>query len=489
MTGADGALYRGLVWSLALALLGAGALLSIQMISAVVGPFRLAQMGAHDPRDAVVLLRDASQPIGAALRSSFGHELVGSGRSVREVASLLELDPATTGSIVLSEPRVLGEDEGAALRNYLAGGGGAVLIGSVGVRDAAGGWLGYDTMSNLLGAEVTPQDEARARAIVASGRGPIAAALAPRQRINVIPEPGLPGATLAEAELRWAGAQANAAAPAAALRRDFGAGRLAWIAVGPDRAATTGADQRRLRHVLEAAVAWTSRTPWVEVLPWPGGAPFAGVVERDAPDAAASARPELAWQREIDAAALEGGVARLMLPDSARSEGSTEKQLASAMGELGRRGAWVATRRELSTWTRERAAVEASVRRAGPRRVVVEVTNFGAARRRAWCCGSGSTNPCAAPKQKPPCCYRTPPRCDSCRTPRYSISSCPTSMRARARPSRSTTNPSCPHKTARRIACESLCTPSSRWRHWSSPSPAPRVPPSAGSTPSRPRSV
>ena len=47
------------------------------------------------------------------------------------------------------------------------------------------------------------------------------------------------------------------------------------------------------------------------------------------------------------------------------------------MGELGRRGAWVATRRELSTWTRERAAVEASVRRAGPRRVVVEVTNFG----------------------------------------------------------------------------------------------------------------
>jgi hypothetical protein len=226
-------------------------------------------------------------------------------------------------------------------------------------------------MSNLLGVAVAPQDADHAQAIVASGRGPIAAALAPRQRIDVIPEIGLPGAALADAELRWAGGAA------AALRRDFGAGRLAWIAVGPDRAATTGADHRRLRHVLEAAVAWTSRTPWIEVLPWPDGAPFAGVVEPVAVDAAASERPELAWQREIDAAAADGGTARLRLPEEASRQGAIEKQLAAAMGELGRRGAWVATRREISTWTRERAAVEASVRRAGPRRVVVEVTNYG----------------------------------------------------------------------------------------------------------------
>ena len=57
--------------------------------------------------------------------------------------------------------------------------------------------------------------------------------------------------------------------------RDFGKGRLAWIAVGPERAATTGTDHRLLLHVLEAAVAWSSRMPSVEVLPWPGGAPFA----------------------------------------------------------------------------------------------------------------------------------------------------------------------------------------------------------------------
>lgn len=374
---AEGVLYRGLVWSLAVALVGAGALLSIQMISAVVGPFRIAQLGQHDPRGAVALLRDAYQPVGAAVRSPFGHELVRSGRSVREVTSLRELDPAKTGAIVLSEPRVLGEEEGAALRNYLAGGGGAVLIGSVGVRDADGAWLGYDTMRNLLGAPVTPLAEDRAQAIVAAGRGPLAAALAPRQRIGVKPEIGLPGATLAGAELRWAGAQPSDAAPAAALRREFGAGRLAWIAVSPDAAATTGADHQSLRHVLEAAVAWTSRTPWIEVMPWPGGAPFAGVVEQDAVAATAPADSPRVWQREIDAAAADGGIARLLVTDR---HAATEKQLAAALGELTRRGAWVATRSELSTWTRERAAVEVSVRRAGPHRVLVEVTNFGRSR-------------------------------------------------------------------------------------------------------------
>lgn len=370
---AEGVLYRGLVWSLAVGLIGAGALLSIQMISAVVGPFRIAQLGEHDPRGAVALLRDAYQPVGAAVRSPFGHELVRSGRSVREVTSLRELDPAKTGAIVLSEPRVLGEEEGAALRNYLAGGGGAVLIGSVGVRDADGAWLGYDTMRNLLGVAVTPLAEDRAQAIVAGGRGPLAAALAPRQRIGVKPEVGLPGATLAGAELRWVGSQPSDAAPAAALRRDFGAGRLAWIAVSPDAAAAaSGADHQSLRHVLEAAVAWTSRTPWIEVMAWPAGAPFAGVVEQDV--VATTAPDEQVWQREIDAAAADGGVARLLVGDE---HAATEQRLASAIGELTRRGAWVATRSELATWTRERAAVEVSVRRAGPHRVLVEVTNFG----------------------------------------------------------------------------------------------------------------
>jgi hypothetical protein len=127
-----------------------------------------------------------------------------------------------------------------------------------------------------------------------------------------------------------------------------------------------------MRRVLEASVAWVSRTPWVEVLPWPNGAPFAGVVEAtgDGADAAA-------WKREIEAAALDGGVARLAVPSRAPDRTVIERRLADAMGALGRRGAGIATRGDVSTWTRQRAGVDASVRRVGPRRLAVEVTNFG----------------------------------------------------------------------------------------------------------------
>jgi hypothetical protein len=364
-----------LVWSVALALLASGALLSIHMISAVVGPFRLAQLGKSDPRAVVALFRDAYTPAGSVARTEFARELVGTGRSVREVTSLRSLDPREIGAIVISEPRVLQDDDAAALRKFLADGGGAVLVGSIGVRDADGAWLGYQRMRNLLGAEVVPLDEDRARAIVAEHRGPIAAALAPRQQIGIHYEEGLPGVLIANAELSWIGSHADSGLPAAALRREFGNGRLAWIAVGPERAAAPGADHRLLRHVLEAAVAWSSRMPAVEVLPWPGGAPFAGVVEADT--AAATPQPELGWKREIAVAASDAGIAHLRVANEARRHGETETRLAAAIGELEKRRAWVATRSEISNWTRQRVVVEASVRRAGPQRVVVEVTNLG----------------------------------------------------------------------------------------------------------------
>jgi len=375
----EGALYRPLVWSVATVLLASGALLSIQMISAVVGPFRLAQLGTSDPRAVVALFREAYKPAGSVARTEFATELVGSGRLVREITSLRSLDPSGVGAIVISEPRVLQEDEAADLRSFLAGGGGAVLVGSVGVRDADGAWLGYERMRNLLGADVVSLDEDRASAIFANHRGPIAAALLPRQRIGIRYEEGLPGALIANAELRWSGprgtATADSGGPAAALRREFGKGRLAWIAVGPESAATTGDDPRLLRHVLEAAIAWSSRMPWVEVLPWPGGAPFAGVFEPDS--AGAAPKAELDWNREIEGAANDAGIAHMLIPSATRREGDTETRLAAVIGELEHQRAWIATRSEVSKWTRQRAAVEASVRRAGPSRVIVEVTNFG----------------------------------------------------------------------------------------------------------------
>ena len=90
-------------------------------------------------------------------------------------------------------------------------------------------------------------------------------------------------------------------------RRRAASGRLAWLAVAPD-AAASGADRRQLQHLQEAAIAWASRTAWIEVLPDPAGEP-------------------------------------------------------------------PATHRDRAAWTLARGAVDASVRRAGPRRLIVEVTN------------------------------------------------------------------------------------------------------------------
>lgn len=381
MNAPEGGLYRPLVWSLAVLFVASGALLSVQMISSVVGPFRLAEIGASDPRGVVALWRPRQAPAGITLRTRLGHELVESGRALREVTSLGALDPARVGAIVLSEPRRIDDAQLADLTRYLEAGGGAVLIGSIAVRDADDGWLGWDEMGALLGGRVVPLEQGSAGAIVAARRGPVSAALLPRQRVGIRPDPGLPGVRIADAELRWAGDRLDGEAPAAAVRLARGRGRLAWLAVDPEHAAASDADRIRLRRVLEAAVAWVSRTASLELLAWPGGALFASVVERDgasgAPEDLASLEAE--WRRQIDAARADGGLARLRLPESFAHGGQAERALARSFGEVARAHGWTATRRELSAWTRTRAAVDASLRRAGPRRLIVEVTNRGVA--------------------------------------------------------------------------------------------------------------
>ncbi|RIK97108.1 MAG: hypothetical protein DCC71_21910, partial [Proteobacteria bacterium] len=205
----EGGLYRPLVWSVALFLVASGVLLSIQMIGSVVGPFRIADIGATDPRTVVALWRPAQAVAGALAKGGLGHELVRSGRAVREVGALGALDAAQVGAVVLTEPRALDPREVVALRRYVEAGGGAVVIGSVAVRDAEGAWRGYAAMRELLGADVVPQDGAAA--LVAARRGPLSSPLAPRQKIAVAGEPGLPGVAAADAELRWDGPGAPAA--------------------------------------------------------------------------------------------------------------------------------------------------------------------------------------------------------------------------------------------------------------------------------------
>jgi len=371
----EGGLYRPLVLSIALLLVASGALLAIQMISSIVGPFRLAEIGERDPRAVVAFWRPIDTPAGAAVRSVLGHDLVDSGRAVREVTALAALDAARVGALVLTEPRALTRNEVTALETYVEAGGGAVLIGSVAVRAPDGAWRGYEAMQRLLGAPVVPLEEAGAAAFVAARRGPLSAALAPRQRVAVAFEPGTPGVAADDAELRWVGSGA-ADGPAAAIRRTLGRGRLAWLAVPSERVLPGEQERSRARAIVEAAVAWVSRTPSVELLAWPDGAPFAGTVE--AADVADAAVAEAGWLRAIDDARRDGGIATLAVPRDGAAREALEPALARALDVAKRDAGWIATRRELSVWQRSRAVIDVSVRRAGPRRLILQITNRAA---------------------------------------------------------------------------------------------------------------
>lgn len=130
-----------------------------------------------------------------------------------------------------------------------------------------------------------------------------------------------------------------------------------------------------LRRVLEAGVAWASRTPSVEMLPWPAAAPFASVVEGT--DGVAVALLETSWRHALADAAADAGLAELRVPQDAAARDALQPLLMRTLAEAERDRAWIATRKDLSHWLLARAVVDARVRRAGPRRLVVEVTNRG----------------------------------------------------------------------------------------------------------------
>jgi hypothetical protein len=243
------------------------------------------------------------------------------------------------------------------------------------VRGADGSWRGYDVMRALLGGvEPIPLESDRALSLVASRRGVLSSPLLPRERIAIRAEPGLPAIAGAGAELSWSATaeEGDATSLGASLRRSVGRGRLVWLAVGPERAARDG-DSRALRRVLQAAVAWAARRPLVEVLPWPGGAPFAAILETRTDGLEPSPKAlRFAAAAEIDAAEASAGLARLHAPTA---DLGADGAWSDTAAELAQRGAWLATRSELASWTRERSSIEATVRRAGPQRLVVAVTN------------------------------------------------------------------------------------------------------------------
>jgi hypothetical protein len=150
----EGRAYGPLTLVLGTGLLAMGIALWVQMIASVVGPF-----------DFVGVAPAGTPTLGVWLPGSAGHDARVETRRrarswraalagrvrVREGGSLASLAEQGVSALVVSDARGLSAAELASLSAYVRGGGSAILTGPVAVRGAAGEWLGTQEMVRLLG--------------------------------------------------------------------------------------------------------------------------------------------------------------------------------------------------------------------------------------------------------------------------------------------------------------------------------------------------
>jgi hypothetical protein len=381
VTRAEGRLYGPLVWSLVGALAASGCLLTILMLTAVIGPFRFLGPFDRAERDGIGLwLPIETGEIATRRRIEAWRAALPRDEALAESRSLDELRRREIRLIVVADARALSPYALESLRSYLLGGGAAVLAGSLAVRSADGRWLGYERMARLLRTgSVGLVDADASRAIAAWHRGPLSSGLAPGEELALLPEAGVPALDDPEAELRWAGEPGLGAA--ASRRLAVGRGRLVWLAAGPESIAEPGAGGAdAMRRLVGAALAWAGREPALEMLPWPNGAPLAGQVLTHAP-ASWSSLDRRALERriraEIEESAESGTLARIGLPAARLGRSESERLWRAAISLLREHDAWIAPRGAVAEWSLRRTRVTHRLRRSGPQRLTVDVTNRG----------------------------------------------------------------------------------------------------------------
>ncbi len=267
----DEAWYGASVSTVGIVLVASGGVLLLLMLYQFVGPFRFLESVATLPvRETVLWLpADASpqQPATARRIAGWRRVLPGAGRIRRGPGFPL---PPSRFVLAVPDARRLAGAEIGGLLDFTRRGGGVVVSGSLGVRDATDGWRGYEGMVRVLGVtEVVPLAAELTAALRAGGRGPLAAALTPDKRVSLLPEEGLPSVPVSGAELVWNGAEPEPRPFRGASRRlELGRGRLVWVAAGPE--VGVEASLPDLDRVLQAAVAWAAREPVVALLPPPG---------------------------------------------------------------------------------------------------------------------------------------------------------------------------------------------------------------------------
>lgn len=399
----EGRFYGPIVAALGCALFTAGVALTILTMASVIGPFRVFESDPQRGDFAIGLWLppslDASPGAERARRIRAWRRAFAGAPSLREGRSIEALTRHGVRVVALPDARALSGNEMAELRGFVRDGGGAILTGALAVRDAEGRFSGFDSMASLLEVRRISPRAAATGFLVPAQRGPLSAGLAPGTRLAFGGDAGLPALEEGDAELRWDAAPAVSASPDAPLagasrRLEWGRGRVVWLAAGPESLAPESAhhieaDERTAR-LLTAAASWAGREPFLEVLPWPGGARFALVIEpRRAGDLSGvglsrssatdlRAGPGVTWassreaiDRAIARAEQSGGVARIAL-----SNGDSDLARHARRGALGR-GAWIARPSELVVWRRQRALLFAAGARVGPQRRLVEISNRG----------------------------------------------------------------------------------------------------------------
>jgi hypothetical protein len=150
----EGRAYGALTLSLGLALLAAGSALALNMIAAVVGPFDLlGNAPAGAPALGVWLPASAMQGArhDVRRRARSWRAVLGSRVAVRESGSLRALARERVTALAICDARRLDDRELAALSEWLRAGGSAIVTGPVAVRGRDGEWRGTRAMAELLG--------------------------------------------------------------------------------------------------------------------------------------------------------------------------------------------------------------------------------------------------------------------------------------------------------------------------------------------------
>jgi hypothetical protein len=380
----EGVLYEPLIWSISGFLIVSGAVLSILMWTNVIGPFRFMGLPGA-PGTTTVGLWVPQAPDRAVSPET-------SRRLGRWRAALPQDTPVVWGNdlvelveqgvqvIVLADGRSLSAFEAASLWQWLADGGAAILTGALGVRDREGEWRGFGLMGRMLDEPaIHLLDTEASQTLSAWSRGPLSARLGPGETIRMAPEPGVPALATRVAELRWGtrdGPDAGRAS-GAAKRLSVGRGRAVWLASGPE---STWEESREpwqgMVRLVDAALAWCTHRATVEILAWPDGARFAGVVTGAGVDSDPDAdETDVVETREDVRARLEDA-ARAGALASFRVGGADLHQF--AVRALSNDGGWFA--RDASvvrSWEDRRDRLVAAVERTGPQRWLLEVSNLG----------------------------------------------------------------------------------------------------------------